>query len=259
MSEVIAIRCDRIGKRFHRDASDPYHGLRIKLHSLLHRRPARSADDWAWALRDVSFEVNAGGVFGVVGDNGSGKSLLLKILARVTKPSEGRTVVHGSIGSILHLGSMLVPDLTGRENIYQVGTLLRLKRELIDSRFDAIAAFSGIEPQLDSLVRGYSAGMQMRLAFAVFVHLDSDVLLIDEGLSVADSDFRLRCMERIRQMASMGRTVVIVSHELDMMSAHCDQIAVLDHGHLRALGRPREVLNEYKALRTMKERTGNGA
>jgi lipopolysaccharide transport system ATP-binding protein len=258
MSDV-AIRCEGVGKRFHPGAADPYHGLREKLNSLFHRRPANAAKEWVWGLRDVSFEVKAGSVFGVTGDNGCGKSVLMKILARVTKPSQGRAVVNGSIGSILNLGSMLVPELTGRENIYQVGTLLRLRRELITSRFDEIVAFSGIEPHLDSLVRGYSAGMQMRLAFAVFAHLDSDVLLIDEGLSVADQDFRTQCMERIRQMTLMGRTVVIVSHELDMMAVHCDQIAVFDKGHLRALGEAQEVLKDYKGRRKVREEVAHGA
>lgn len=246
MSErSIAIRCENIGKYFLNDYADPYHGLRTKLTGMLPGRGKRTAPAGLWALRDVNFTVERGSVFGVLGGNGSGKSILLKILAQVTKPSLGRSVVHGSIGSILHLGAMLVPELTGRENIFQVGTLLRLRRDVIASRFDEIVAFSGIEPHLDSLVRAYSAGMQLRLAFAVFAYLDSDVLLIDEALSVADQDFRGRCMERIREIAAMGRTVVIVSHELPLMAENCDQVLVLDHGRLRALGNAREIIARY--------------
>lgn len=246
MSSPAAIRCEGIGKRFLNDYADPYHGLRMKLSALTpwSRQPAAPAV--SWALRDVSFEVPGGCVFGVLGGNGSGKSVLLKILARVTKPTTGRSVVHGSIGSILHLGAMLVPELTGRENIYQLGTILRLRRSVVQSRFDEIVAFSGIEAHLDGLVRTYSAGMQLRLAFAVFAYLESDVLLIDEALSVADQEFRGRCMQRIREMALQGRTVVIVSHELETISANCDQVAVLNRGRLIAFGNAHAVVDEYR-------------
>jgi len=259
MSKPLAIRCDEIGKYFPHNATDPYHGLRIKLHSLFSRRRDDPSSEGKWAIQNVSFEVKAGGVFGVIGGNGSGKSVLLKVLARVTKPTTGRAEVYGSISSILHLGAMLVPELTGRENIYQAGTLLRLRRGVIASRFDEIVAFSGIEPHLDSLVRGYSAGMQMRLAFAVFAHLESDVLLIDEALSVADQQFRAQCMERIRRMAALGSTVVIVSHELDMMEQTCDQIAVIDRGELRALGSARQVVRDYRNLQTVAEEARHGS
>jgi lipopolysaccharide transport system ATP-binding protein len=245
----IAIRCDGIGKCFRRDDVDPYQGLRSKIQAVLtpwRRTRPPSGDSTVWALKDVSFEVPRGGVLGVLGGNGSGKSVLLKILARVTKASAGRSEVHGSVGSILHLGGMLLPDLTGRETIYQIGTILRLRRQAIDLCFDQIVSFSGVGAHLDSLVRGYSAGMELRLAFAVMVYLDADVLLVDEGLSVADQEFRRRCVERIREMAAQGRTIVLVSHEMDMMADLCDRALVLERGRLSMFGEARSVIAEYR-------------
>ena len=242
-----AVRCEGIGKRFSRDEIVPYHGLRTKIHNLF-RRAGRTAegDGILWALRDVSFELPSGRILGVLGTNGSGKSVLLKILARVTKPTDGRSVVRGSVSSILNLGAMLNPELTGRENIYQTGTILRLRRETIARRFDEIVWFSGIESQLDSLVRGYSAGMQLRLAFAVMAHLESDVLLIDEALSFGDQEFRERCVERIRRMGRAGSTIVIVSHELDMLAGLCDLVLVLEHGRVSAFGSARRIIDTYR-------------
>ena len=243
MSEI-AVRCEGIGKQFLFDG-DPHHGLRAGLSALLPWGARPPVVSPRWALRDVSFEAQWGKVIGVLGRNGSGKSVLLKILARVTKPTAGRSTVFGSVGSILHLGSMLVPELTGRENIFQVGTLMRLSGERIDARFDEIVAFSGIESDLDALVRTYSAGMQLRLAFAVCAYLDSDVLLIDEALSVADREFRGRCMTRIREMAAEGRTVLLVSHEMDLIAASCDEVLVLDRGHLVAQGDAPSTIAAY--------------
>jgi ABC-type polysaccharide/polyol phosphate transport system ATPase subunit len=244
-----AIRCERIGKRFVRNDADPYQGLRAKLGSLrfpYFRRDAAPEETYIWALRDVSFEAPAGCVLGVLGANGSGKSVLLKILAQVTKPTTGRAEVRGAVGSILHLGAMLVPELTGRESIYQIGTLLRLRRTAADCHFDEIVSFSGVGAQLDSLVRGYSNGMQLRLAFAVMVFLESDVLLIDEALSVADEEFRQRCAERIRGMAALGQTVVLVSHQPDAMMDLCDRVLILEQGRGQAIGNARLTIEGYR-------------
>jgi ABC-2 type transport system ATP-binding protein len=141
---------------------------------------------------------------------------------------------------------MLLPELTGRETIYQIGTILRLRREAIDARFEEIVDFAGIRPHLDSLVRGYSAGMQVRLAFSVLVYLEADVLLVDEALSVADQEFRRRCVDRIRQMADQGRTIVLVSHEIDMMADLCDHALVLEHGRLQVCGDAAPVIADYR-------------
>lgn len=245
----LAIRCENVSKCFRRDDADPYVGLRAKLNDAFKpssKRPEAADGGVVWALRDVSFAIPAGGVVGVLGANGSGKSVLLRILARVTKPDAGRAEVHGSTGSILHLGGMLLPEMTGEETIYQLGTILRAPRQTIAQRFDEIVDFAGIRPHLKSLVRGYSAGMHVRLAFAVMVYLDADVLLLDEALSVADQDFRRRCLERIREMAAQGRTIVLVSHELDMMAEVCDHALVLESGRLRMCGDAATVIAEYR-------------
>lgn len=241
----LAIRCEGISKCFLRNDADPYQALRERLSRF--GRSWVANDALTWALRDVSFDVPAGSVFGVLGANGSGKSVLLKILARVTRPTAGRAEVYGALGSILHLGAMLISELTGRENIYQIGTLLRLRRATVDRRFDEIVAFSGVGAQLDSLVRGYSAGMQLRLAFAVMVFLDSDVLLLDEALSVADQEFRQRSVERIRGMAALGRTIVLVSHDLEVMADLCDHVLILEQGRAEASGKARPVIAAYRS------------
>jgi lipopolysaccharide transport system ATP-binding protein len=239
-----AILCEGLGKRFSRADIVPYQGLRSKLSSAF--GGAKPAAGVVWALRDVSFEVPAGKIVGVLGGNGCGKSVLMKLLARITKASEGRCEVRGSLSSILNLGAMLNPELTGRENVFEVGTVLRLPRPKVQKHFDEIVAFSGIEEHLDALVRGYSAGMQLRLAFAVMAHLESDVLLIDEALSVADQDFRALCTARIREMSRAGSTIMIVSHELDTMAELCDLALVVDHGRLREYGNAAGVLERYR-------------
>ena len=201
-------------------------------------------DGVVWAVRDVSFDLPPGRILGVLGRNGSGKSVLLRILAKVTKPTSGRSELHGSVSSILHLGAMLDPELTGADNIHQIGTLLRLKRRTLEGCFEDIVAFAGIAPHLHSLVRGYSAGMQLRVAFAVLAHVESDVLLIDEALAVADEEFRIRCVARIRSMADAGRTIVIASHDLEMLEALCDEALIVESGHLAAFGAAGSVVAE---------------
>jgi lipopolysaccharide transport system ATP-binding protein len=246
MSEI-AVRCERIGKRFSPNDVAPYQGLRAKLHQLAHGAARTAPAQGQWALRDVSFELAAGRILGVVGRNGSGKSVLLRILARVTKPTEGRSVVAESVSSILNLVAMLDPELTGRENIFQTGTLLRLRRATIARRFDEIVAFAGVGPHLDAVVRGYSAGMQLRLAFAVIAHLESEVVLIDEALAVGDEEFRERCVQRLAEMARAGTTVVLVSHDMDIVGRLCDRVLILEGGQLRAFGDVRVEVPAYLA------------
>ncbi len=244
-----AIRCQSLGKRFAPQGGDPYRGLRQRLHQAVQpRRAGRSAKaEPVWALRDVNLDIPWGQILGILGANGSGKSVFLRILARVTKPTTGRSDVYGSVNSILNLGSMLHPELTGRQNLYQIGTLLRLRRSTIDARFDDIVDFSGIAPHLDALVRTYSAGMQLRLAFAVVAHLESDVLLIDEALAVSDQEFRGRCVDRIRQMAREGRTIAVVSHELPLITDLCDAALIFEAGRVVAQGNARAVVAEYSS------------
>jgi lipopolysaccharide transport system ATP-binding protein len=252
MSEVSppAVRCRAVSKRFSRREIVPYQGFRTKLHEMLPgRRRDLEKDEVVWALRDVSFDLPRGRILGILGRNGSGKSVLMRVLAGVTKPTSGRSELRGSVSSILHLGAMLDPELTGAENIRQIGTLLRLTRSALDDRFDDIVAFAGIAPHVDSLVRGYSAGMQLRVAFAVAAYVESDVLLIDEALAVADEEFRARCVGRIRRLAEAGCTVVIVSHDLEMLEDLCDDALVVESGRLSAFGGARAVLDEYAGPR----------
>jgi lipopolysaccharide transport system ATP-binding protein len=198
-----------------------------------------------WALRDVSFDVRKGEVLGIIGRNGSGKSTLLKILARITEPTAGRAEIRGRTGALLEVGTGFHGDLTGRENIYLNGAILGMKRREIDRKFDEIVAFSEVEPFLDTQVKHYSSGMQVRLAFAVAAHLDPEVLFLDEVLAVGDHAFRQKCYARIREVYTSGRTVLLVSHDMDSVKQLCTQAMWLEKGRIQALGKPSEVVAEY--------------
>ena len=173
------------------------------------------------ALHDVSFEVSWGEVVGIIGRNGAGKSTLLKIINRITAPTTGRIELGGRVGSLLEVGTGFHPELTGRENVYLNGTLLGMRRKEIKERFDAIVDFAGTEKFLDTQVKRYSTGMYIRLAFAVAAHLDSEILVVDEVLAVGDSDFQAKCLRKMREVARDGRTVLLVSHQLQTVSDLC--------------------------------------
>jgi len=198
------------------------------------------------ALRDVSFKVAEGVTFGLVGANGSGKSTSLKLMANILVPDDGTVEVHGKVSALLELGAGFHPDLTGRENVYLNGSILGLSRKTIAGRFDEIVAFAGLEAFIDNQVKTYSSGMHARLGFAVAVNVEPDVLLVDEALSVGDAEFQRRCSEKIAELRSGGRTVVIVSHDLGLVRQLCSEIAWIDHGDLKALGPTAEVVEEYQ-------------
>ena len=198
------------------------------------------------ALHDVSFEVGWGEVVGIIGRNGAGKSTLLKIINRITAPTTGRIELGGRVGSLLEVGTGFHPELTGRENVYLNGTLLGMRRKEIDQRFDAIVDFAGTERFLDTQVKRYSTGMYIRLAFAVAAHLDSEILVVDEVLAVGDSDFQSKCLRKMREVARDGRTVIVVSHQLQTVSDLCSSAIYLSAGHLMIHGTVEEVLEEYK-------------
>jgi lipopolysaccharide transport system ATP-binding protein len=198
------------------------------------------------ALHDVSFDVGWGEVVGIVGRNGAGKSTLLKIINRITAPTKGRIELGGRVGSLLEVGTGFHPELTGRENVYLNGTLLGMRRKQIDQRFDAIVDFAGTERFLDTQVKRYSTGMYIRLAFAVAAHLDSEILVVDEVLAVGDSDFQAKCLRKMREVARDGRTVIVVSHQLQTVSDLCSSAIYLSAGHLMLHGTVEEVLEEYK-------------
>ena len=197
------------------------------------------------ALREVSFSVHRGDAFCVIGRNGSGKSTLLKLVSGILKPSEGRVVVNGRIAALIELGAGFHPEITGRENIFINGIMLGLSRKEIEKRFDSIVDFSGIRDFLDQPVKTYSSGMYVRLGFAVAVHVDPDVLLIDEVLAVGDEEFSARCIAKIQEMKHRGVTLLFVTHQLDQVRTLCDRAVWLDKGLVEAMGDPTRVVDAY--------------
>lgn len=198
------------------------------------------------ALEGVDFTVPPGEAFGVIGGNGSGKSTLLKIVAGILKPSRGSVEVDGRISALIELGAGFHPEISGRENVYINGSILGLSRREIDRRFEDIVAFSGLADFIDEPVKNYSSGMYVRLGFAVAVHTDPDVLLVDEVLAVGDESFAHRCIHRIEELLAEGKTLLFVSHSLDLVEGLCDRVLWLDQGHQRLLGEPRRVVDAYR-------------
>ena len=213
------------------------------------RGRAKTEDDLAaktiWALKDVSFEIRQGDVVGIVGRNGSGKSTLLKLISRITWPTEGHVEFRGRVGSLLEVGTGFHQELTGRENVYLSGAILGMTRAEIRSKFDEIVAFSEIEKFLDTPVKHYSSGMYVRLAFSVAASLETEILLVDEVLAVGDVQFQKKCLERIGQISQGGRTVLIVSHNMDAVQTMCRNVLVLDNGQVTFSGECREGVRKY--------------
>jgi ABC-type polysaccharide/polyol phosphate transport system ATPase subunit len=213
--------------------------------ALLKRDLKPSAAESVMALKNVSFEVHRGEAFGIIGRNGSGKSTLLKLISGILKPTNGSVSVNGRIAALIELGAGFHPEITGRENIYINGIMLGLSRREIDQRFDKIVEFSGIADFLDQPVKTYSSGMYVRLGFAVAVHVDPDVLLIDEVLSVGDEEFSARCVAKIQEMKYRGVTLLFVTHQLDQVRTLCDRALWLDKGQVEAIGDPMRVVDAY--------------
>lgn len=198
-----------------------------------------------WALKDVEFEVGPGEVLGLIGHNGAGKSTLLKILSRVTAPTTGRTEIYGRLGSLLEVGTGFHPDLTGRENIFLNGAFLNIGRAEILRQFDEIVAFSGIEKFIDTPVKWYSSGMYLRLAFSVAAHLDTEVLIMDEVLAVGDVGFQQKCLDKVHEIRSQGRTILFVSHNMAAVTRLCQRVILLDQGRIVKAGPAHQIVNEY--------------
>jgi ABC-type polysaccharide/polyol phosphate transport system ATPase subunit len=201
-----------------------------------------------WALRGVGFAVRRGETFGIIGANGAGKSTLLGVLAGTIRPTEGHVRVAGRISSLLELGAGFHPDLTGRENVYLNGSILGLPRAYIDSKFDDIVRFAGLAEFIDSPVKHYSSGMYVRLGFSVAVEVDPDVLLVDEVLAVGDEAFRKKCLRKMAAFQEAGKTIVVVSHDLDTVKRICSRAMLLGEGHVIELGEPEAVVREYTRL-----------
>ncbi|NKY09930.1 ABC transporter ATP-binding protein [Cellulomonas hominis] len=238
-TEIISVT--NVSKKFvlHTDKSLKERMLRGR------RAPARSREDF-WALRDIDLSVSAGTTIGLMGSNGSGKSTLLKIIGAIIQPTSGVVRRRGRLAALLELGAGFHPDLTGRENVFLNASLLGMNREETERHFDAIVAFSGIEKFIDNQVKFYSSGMYVRLAFAVAVHVDPDLLLVDEVLAVGDEPFQRKCMDKIRSFQAEGRTIVLVSHSADQVGDLCDRAVLLRRGTIEADDDPTVAI---KALR----------
>lgn len=202
-----------------------------------------------WALKDINFEVKEGEVLGIIGKNGAGKSTLLKILSGITDPTKGKIEIHGRVASLLEVGTGFHPELSGRENIYMNGTILGMTRLEIDSKLDEIIDFSGVEKFIDTPVKHYSSGMKVRLGFSVAAHLDPEILIIDEVLSVGDYEFQKKCLGKMEDVSrNQGRTVLFVSHNLEAVSTLCTNAILLTSGEMCAQGNLKSVISDYLGL-----------
>jgi ABC-2 type transport system ATP-binding protein len=229
------------------DVSKRFRIYRDKPTSLKQRvLSSRSRAEDFWALRDIALDVGEGSTFGLIGHNGSGKTTLLKCVAGILRPTSGTIRQRGRLAALLELGAGFHPELTGRENVYLNASFLGLSRRQTDAAFDDIVAFAELETFIDNEVKFYSSGMLVRLGFAVAVHVDPDVLLIDEVLAVGDEAFQAKCLDRIRAFQREGRTIVLVTHALDTVIEICDRAAMLHHGELHAIGMPADVVREMR-------------
>ena len=254
-----AIQVDSLGKRYRIGERARYRTIRDRLANIL-TSPARWLKSNAsipgtarigpkhiWALRNVSFEMQEGEVVGLIGRNGAGKTTLLKILSRVTQPTEGTAEIRGRVGSLLEVGTGFHPELTGRENTYLNGAILGMGKREIERKFDNIVAFSEVGTFIDTPLKHYSTGMQMRLAFAVAAHFEPQILLVDEVLAVGDIAFQKKCLAKMGEVASAGRTIVFVTHQMNQIRRLCEKVIWVDGGTIRQIGPTAEVVGAYEA------------
>lgn len=246
MSDV-ALRMEHVYKKFRK--GETYNSLRDLVPALtgkMFRGDLNEKDKREfWALQDISFEVKHGEALGIIGNNGAGKSTALKILSRIMKPTKGRMVVNGRLSALIEVSAGFHQDLTGRENIFLNGTILGMKKREIESKLDQIIAFSGLEDFIDTPVKRYSSGMYARLGFSIAAHVDPEVMIVDEVLSVGDFVFQQRCMERMRSIIDGGTTVLFVSHNLKSVMELCDRTLLLEHGKAVAMGSTDSVVRTY--------------
>ena len=242
-----------------RGKGDPYAKIGVE-----NDRTSKVKTDYAWALRDISFDIHQGDTLGIIGKNGAGKSTLLKILSRVTSPITGMLKMKGRIASLLEVGTGFHPEMTGRENIFMNGAILGMTKKEITRSFDAIVDFAGVELYIDTPVKRYSSGMYVRLAFAVAAHLEPEILIVDEVLAVGDADFQKKCLGKMGDVASHGRTVIFVSHNMQAVQSLCKTALYLKNGKIEDRGATEKVINNYlsKEIRNCLERNwedGNDA
>jgi ABC-type polysaccharide/polyol phosphate transport system ATPase subunit len=243
----LALRVEHVCKRF--ALGEMHDSLRDLIPALFSRIAGRTnaavVKNEFWALNDVSFELKHGEAFGIIGSNGAGKSTILKLITGIMKPTSGRIEVNGRLSALIEVGAGFHPDLTGRENIYLNGTILGMKRTEIARKFDAIVEFSGLADFIDTPVKRYSTGMYARLGFSVAAHVDPDILIVDEVLSVGDVVFQNRCLERMNAIMRSGATVIFVSHNLRAIAELCPRSVLLERGKIIAEGPSQEVMNTY--------------
>lgn len=257
----IAIKAENLSKRYRVGQYVGYRTLReslINAFSAPFRRfhsaaaapgsESRNSDsEYIWAIKDVSFQVKQGEAIGIIGRNGAGKTTLLKVLCRITEPTEGYAEIYGQVGSLLEVGTGFHPELTGRENIYLNGAVLGMKKKEIDRRFDDMVEFAEVQKFIDTPLKRYSTGMQVRLAFSVAAHLEPEVLLVDEVLAVGDYNFQKKCLSRMRDVAGGGRTVLFVSHNMASIINLCSRAILLDSGKIVMDGPSSDVVEHYIA------------
>jgi lipopolysaccharide transport system ATP-binding protein len=223
-----------------RGKEDPYEKI-----TGLNNREQKTDSKYVWALENINFQINQGEILGIIGRNGAGKSTLLKILSKVTAPTKGQIKIRGRIASLLEVGTGFHPELTGRENIFLNGAILGMTKTEIKSKFDEIVAFSGVEKYIDTPVKRYSSGMYVRLAFAVAAHLEPEILVIDEVLAVGDADFQKKCLGKMKDVSSEGRTVLFVSHNMAAVKELCSVGLFLQNGQVNSMGSMQEIIQNY--------------
>jgi len=243
----VAIRLTNISKRYHRQRAW-YGSLRDEVNRMLRRLKGGAAavpDDAMWALKDVTFSLEKGEVLGLVGRNGAGKSTLLKILSHVTVPTVGSFVARGRLGALIEIGAGFHPELSGRENVFLNGSIMGMSRREVQEKFDRIVSFAEIERFIDTPIKHYSSGQQMRLGFSVAAHVDPDILLIDEILAVGDASFQAKCLNKLAELKEDDKTIILVSHNLTNITEHAKRVVWLDDGSVRMIGEPNEVVDAY--------------
>ena len=246
MPPIIEIR--NLGKQYKLTTTQTYMALRDVISSSVKNilRSNKKGKENFWALQDINLDINKGERIGIIGRNGAGKSTLLKIISRITPPTTGNAIIRGRVGSLLEVGTGFHPELTGRENIYLNGSILGLKKAEITKQFEAIVDFSGVEKFIDTPLKHYSSGMQLRLAFSVAAHLDPEILLIDEVLAVGDLEFQKKCLGKMEEVSkSDGRTILFVSHNLDSIRKFCPTTLLMDGGKIVNSGNTESIINEY--------------
>lgn len=238
MSEV-AVHVDHVSKKFRL-----YHERNQTIKSAIMRGRTSVHEDF-WALKDVTFDVLAGSTFGLIGSNGSGKSTLLKCLARIYYANKGFITHNGRLATMLEVGSGFHSELTGKENIFLNGSILGMSKKELTAKFDEIVEFSGVERYLDQPVKNYSSGMYVRLGFAVAINVNPDILVVDEVLAVGDAEFQEKCLQKFRDFKKARKTIILVSHSMEAVTAMCDKVAWLSKGELKAIGNAKSTVKAY--------------